>query len=298
MSQKRGYWFLLSGLGLGLAFGLLVAWVIVPTQFTDTTPTSLRTDFKDAYRLMIASAYKADADLPRARARLGTLSDANPLKALGEQAQRMLDSNISREEIQHLADLSTAMETQPTETVIPMKDEASNPPASMTPLPSPTQPTNTPAPPTSTITATASPSPTSSVTPTITASSTPRSPYTTLSPQPSQTNTATPGAPFQLAKQSNFCDANLPGLLQVNLTDKNGKPVAGVELVITWVDGEEHFFTGLKPELGYGYADYTMTKNVEYALSLAGGSPRITGLSTPKCSAGYPGGIRLEFKQP
>lgn len=86
--------------------------------------------------------------------------------------------------------------------------------------------------------------------------------------------------------------------MQVNLTDKTGKPIAGIELVITWVNGEDYFFTGLKPELGFGYADYTMSQGVEYALSIPDGGIRITGLSAPKCTGGYPGGIHMEFKQP
>ena len=69
-----------------------------------------------------------------------------------------------------------------------------------------------------------------------------------------------------------------------------------------WSGGEEHFFTGLKPELGHGYADYRMTAGTEYALSLSAGGTRITGLSAPPCldASGnpYPGGLHLEFKQP
>ena len=72
--------------------------------------------------------------------------------------------------------------------------------------------------------------------------------------------------------------------------------------MITWAEGEEHFFTGFKPELGYGYADFRMTEQIEYTLSLSTSGTRFNGLKTPRCKdaqgKAYPGGMKLEFKQP
>jgi hypothetical protein len=128
------------------------------------------------------------------------------------------------------------------------------------------------------------------------------SPLVTIAPRPTYTDTPTPQAAFELTRQSTFCDPDQPGLLQIYLSNAVGKPVASVELVVTWFGGEEHFFTGLKPEISYGYADYTMTSNVEYAVSLAAFGTRITGISPQVCTdnrgSAYPGGIRLDFKQP
>jgi hypothetical protein len=104
-----------------------------------------------------------------------------------------------------------------------------------------------------------------------------------------------------LTDQSTFCDSARPGLLQVILENAAGNPASGIELTVTWLGGEETFYTGLKPELGFGYADFAMTPGIEYALSLSGGVTRITGLQTSPCNADsgdYPGSIRLEFRQP
>jgi hypothetical protein len=124
----------------------------------------------------------------------------------------------------------------------------------------------------------------------------------TATPHPTRSPTPTLGAPFALVNQSTFCEPTQPGLLQVFLVDGAFKPVAGVELVITWFGGEDHFFTGLKPDIGNGYADYQMAENTEYALSLSAGGARVTGLKAPACTdqngKAYPGGIHLEFKQP
>ena len=297
MNEKHGFWYLLSGLAIGLGIGILVAWVIAPIQYVNTTPASLRLDFKDEYRFMIASAYAANNDLLRAQARLGTLEDTDALKALGEQAQRMLASSSPMNEVQILADLSTALQTQPTAVsnptveTIPTVSASPTFPASATPL------DVTPSGLTQTTTSNVSATPVAEIT------STPQpQPISTLAPRPTQAFSPTPGALFALTKRSTFCDPTQPGLLQVNLTDTAGKPVAGVELVITWENGEEHFFTGLKPELGYGYADYTMTEKTEYVLSLSGGGTQVTGLSAPGCAnsqgSDYPGGIHLEFQRP
>ena len=104
-----------------------------------------------------------------------------------------------------------------------------------------------------------------------------------------------------LAKDQ-VCSATLtPGLLQVVVSDSSGRPMPGVEITITWDDGEEHFFTGLKPEIGSGYADYTMQAGTAYALSVGRlGSP-ISDLKAPECGEtgqSYVGGLKLVLRQP
>ncbi len=57
----------------------------------------------------------------------------------------------------------------------------------------------------------------------------------------------------------------------MEILDAAEQPVPSVELVVTWDGGEDHFFTGLKPELGLGYADFVMTPEVVYSIRLADG---------------------------
>jgi hypothetical protein len=295
MSEKRGLWYLLTGAVIGIALGVLIGWVITPVEYVDTSPSTLRSDFKDQYRYMIAAAYSVTGNLERARARLALLEDTDSVKALGDQAQRMLANNTAQEAVRSVADLSQALQSGPAATtafssapVTASTATATLPPASSTDLPT-------------------VPSSQEADTPDVGFTSTPEEQSTLLPAStpiihPTRIPTFTPGAPFALANQTPFCEASQPGLLQVSLEDTSGKPVAGVELVITWLGGEEHFFTGLKPELGNGYADFVMSPNVEYALSLSDGSIRVTGLSTSACTtsdeSAYPGGILLEFKQP
>lgn len=293
-NDHRGPWFIFTGLLLGIGLGLSIAWGIPQSQPLDTTPASLRADFKDEYRFMIAAAYAISGDLGRARARLETLGDPDPLLALGAQAQRMLAQNVSIERVRVLANLSESLRAQPALTATQVSLATTAPPdepATATPEPlSPTPaPTEDPARPQPTATATETPFPT-------------LPPLPTATPRPTRTLTPTPGAPFVLVNQSTACNPQTPGLLQVTLRNALGQPAAGQELVITWFGGEEHFFTGFKNEISPGYADYILTEGVEYALSLSEGRTRITGLMAPACVAQdgkpYPGSILLEFRQP
>jgi hypothetical protein len=98
------------------------------------------------------------------------------------------------------------------------------------------------------------------------------------------------------------CDPTLPeALLQVQVTDAAGTPIPGVEIRITWQDGQDSFFTGLKPELGIGYADFVMAQGTVYTVRLAEGSQAVSNLSVPACGrpgeTNFWGGWLLVFTQ-
>ena len=68
--MKRLPWDVVLALLLGLGLGVAYSWLIAPRGDTNTNPTLLRADFKDAYRSAIAAAFAATRNLPRAQARL------------------------------------------------------------------------------------------------------------------------------------------------------------------------------------------------------------------------------------
>ena len=72
-------------------------------------------------------------------------------------------------------------------------------------------------------------------------------------------------------------------MLIVESQDAEGEPISGVEVIVTWLGGEDHFFTGLKPDLGAGYADFIMEPGVNYTLRLAGGGEPVSGLTVTEC---------------
>ena len=288
MRHVRWEWPLTVLAGFGL--GLLYAWVIAPIRYVDTTPNTLRADFKDAFRTSIAASYAATHDLERTRARLALLGDPDPIEALTAQAQRMLAAGESFDTVREVASLATDLQngvasTQVFATLALVSGQG-------TPIQTPTL-----SPLTQTLTM-GSPG----NTPTL-ESSTPTVVFDTPTPRPTRTPIPTASAPFQLINQEEVCNPNLTdGLLQISVLDSHRHQMPGVEITISSDAGEESFFTGLKPEIGDGYADYVMQAGAVYSLRVARSGNPVTGLTAPACpdSNGqtYTGGLKLTFQQP
>jgi hypothetical protein len=103
--------------------------------------------------------------------------------------------------------------------------------------------------------------------------------------------------------QDTVCDPELAeGLLQIVVINATRRQIPGAEIIITWNSGEEHIFTGLKPELGNGYADYLMAPSMTYSIRMADGGTPAVDISAPACTATddstYLGGIKITFQQP
>lgn len=328
--DERGSWYLLTGLVIGIAAGLFFAWVIQPMGFAKSEPASLRSDYKERYRVLIAAAFEANGDLLRARARLEKLGDDDLYRTLSEQAQHYLASQGDTEEARALGNLAVALGRTGSPVSLPGNPNGTPGPTEtpglrvyvtqggltaipLTPSYTPTL-TSTPViTAAETITATTNLSATLPLTGTLALTSTlpataPAriSPTETTRPRPTATTTQipspTPGGVFVLQEQRQVCDPEMgAALLQVEARDASGQPAPGLEVVVTWQDGEEHFFTGLKPELGAGYADFDLEPGVAYTVRLEQAGQPVTGLSAPVCEDGsqnYTGGWYLLFSQP
>jgi hypothetical protein len=284
--DRRGSWYILTGLVLGVAMGLFYSWVISPVKYVDAPPYALRADFKDEYRALVAAAYLYSYDLLRAEDRLEQLKEDNPSENLAMQAQKALAEGRPDEEVRALGILGLALG----EGVTPLALSSSTAQVvistqsitAVTPTPIVNLPTSNP-----------------------TQTSTVPVPLATKTLQPTSTATSTPtvGAAFVLQETMLVCnpDQSQP-LIQVEIQDAAGQPVASVELVVTWDGGEDHFFTGLKPELGQGYADFLMTPEVVYSLQLADGGQAVNDLTAAECllddGSRYWGSWMLTFIQP
>jgi hypothetical protein len=99
--------------------------------------------------------------------------------------------------------------------------------------------------------------------------------------------TATASAPFSLTTKDEICDPALHETqIQVLVLDAARNGVPGVEVFVVWDTGQSTFFTGLKPELGPGFADFTMQEGVTYSLQLKQGDSLETGISSKTCTDG------------
>ncbi len=302
MRDERGHWYLLTGFVIGVVLGLVYAWLVSPQEYQDTSPASLLPEFRDQYRAMIAAAFVANGNLPRAEARLALLGDSNVEQALTEQAQRTLAEGDSPQEAQALGLLAVALGQGNTD-FLP-DDESNGTPAAGGTSTTPQSINNE----STSVQVTSKPN---SEETSITASPLPddQSPKVTLSilstaiPLPTRTPTATPGSPFVLQSNTFICDSNLSNpLIQVIAEDSAGEPLPGQEIIAYWDGGEDRFFTGLKPELGLGYADFLMTPGVVYQIRMAGGGQTVPEITAAECEAQgggrYWGSWLLVFSRP
>ena len=312
MEERRGPWFLITGLILGAAVGLLYAWVISPVRYVETSPSSLQAEFKDDYRSVIAAAYAADGDIGRARAKLVLLHDPDPAQALAAQAQQILAASGSQSDARQLAVLAAALvaSTPNTAAAVGLTQTSTKPAITKTPTPTslltPTPTASLTFVPTATltpgmidisITSTASPSPR----PTLARTLTPT--RQTSTPLPTLTPTATLGAPFALKERSKVCDQTAPKpMLQVQINDASGNPVPGVKILISWQNGQGSFFTGVMPEINPGFAEYQLTPGVVYTIQLTDGGQPVSDIAAINCSVNnqqtYWGGWYLLLQQP
>ncbi len=290
-SPRQPPLYLFTGLVIGLLLGLLISLVIAPVQVVDTSPFLLREAEKDAYRLLIAHAYRADSNLERARARLALLRDAVPPQALADQALRWQSAGGREADIRALAELAAVL-SQPQGMAV---TEAAGLPTS--PPSAGSEGVNTPPSfPTLDLsqavwTATPSPTPTSP----------PPTPRPTFTPRVQPTPLPTLGAPFELVEQSSLCEADpaRPRLL-IEVQDSSGKPVPGIAITVAWDGGIDTFYTGLMPSIGLGYADFDMQAGLMYSLRVGELSETINGLQAPTCGEGsnaFTGSLRLLFRQ-
>jgi len=98
---------------VGLALGLVYGWLINPTTYTDTEPSSLRADYRADWVLMTAAIYSQDGDLAAARARLDALGEGKALRHVQEAILASQELGYLRADLDLLAALAGALGTEP-----------------------------------------------------------------------------------------------------------------------------------------------------------------------------------------
>ncbi len=261
------------GFVLGVVAGLYYAWTVNPVNYVDTAPASLRRDFKSQYIALIASAYGATGDLERAAARLELFPEDNDPQTLAALAQEWLAPGHPPSEARSLVLLAADLGGAPlAHFATPARGAAPSPTSSAVVRPTTASPRLTPP----------SPKPT---------------------PPPGPTPTPTPEAAFRLLSREEICDPRVTDpLIQVLAQNSSGAPLPGIRVDVIWDTGEDSFYTGLKPEMGAGYGDFTMSDGVTYALRLSPGGDVIHDLQSGDCYGPsgeyFPSSWRLTFQQP
>jgi hypothetical protein len=289
MEGRRGPWYLITGVLVGLALGLIYAWLLNPVEYIDTSPQSLGDEVKSRYRILVALAYQENGDVGRAQARLALLHDNDSQGVLEAQAQQVVANNGSPQEAGALAGLAGDLANR-----TPEKNSTRTPSKTRQPGTEASSESQSPLTTLDPAFAVRTPTPKPTMTPT---------PVITFTPRVSVALQPTLGAPFAYKEKHEVCDPALPNnLLQVEAVDGSGQPVAGVQIDVTWNGGEDFFFTGLYPQVSAGYADFAMTPGVDYSVRAGEGGETVNRLSPPSCKndegTPYTGGWFVTFSQP
>jgi len=108
--MSRRVWFfvvILVGIGLGLAYG----WIINPVKYVDTSPDTLRADYKTDYVLMVAEAYHKDNDVSLAVRRLAFLGNTSPLELVQQSIVLAGQAGYSSQDVGSMVALAQVLET-------------------------------------------------------------------------------------------------------------------------------------------------------------------------------------------
>lgn len=122
-NERRSLLFLLTGLLIGLGFGLVIAWLLFPARVGAVDPSLLADSARDQYRAAIALAYAASGDLGRAEARLALLGDGDAARTLRNQAQLALLEPDAQRQARALSQLADALDAKNAPTATPNPEE-------------------------------------------------------------------------------------------------------------------------------------------------------------------------------
>jgi hypothetical protein len=272
----------LVGVVIGLALGLWYTWFVNPVEYDEVAPDMLGEEERHTYLALVAQTYVQDGDLERARRRIEVLGQGRGIAELvAAHADLAFERGEPLQVVQALAVLAEGLGGQPQVAAQVFSGTLVPGGQTLSPTPSPTfRPTSTPQP-----------------TPTYT------SQPTEQEPGEEEEITLTPGPPtaFELTDRQVFCDPRFPnGALIVRVFDAEGEGVPGAEVMVEWEGGEDHFFTGLKPDIGAGYADFETEPDGVYTVTLVGCSQPVVSLDVVPCTTddGQPGNraYRLTFE--
>jgi hypothetical protein len=99
----------LVGAAIGLAAGMIYGWILNPVEYVDTTPGSLREDYRTDYILMVAESYRGDGDLDLARVRLAALGPEPPADLVLTAIEFGVENQVPRLELETLNGLAVAL---------------------------------------------------------------------------------------------------------------------------------------------------------------------------------------------
>jgi hypothetical protein len=97
-------------IALGLAAGLVYGWVVSPVEYTNTTPDTLRADYRCDYVLMTAEIFHADRNADQAARRLALLGSEPPAQIAAQGLEYARQANFPAADLSLLESLAAALQ--------------------------------------------------------------------------------------------------------------------------------------------------------------------------------------------
>jgi len=260
------------GLVIGLLGALLYAWVISPVVYTGASPARLTDQNKSEYILLISQNYVAGASLEETRERLAALGEDDIGSIVVNELENYLRQGEGAEKLRSLAVLARRLgvKNPAIDIFVPPLLGSATPTIASNISASTPENTRLPA-----------------ITP-------PPSPTPTEQPSP------TPVPVYRLITREQLCVPGQPApMIEVVVVDPLFEPSPGIEVIVTWDEGEDHFFTGFHPDRGAGFGDFTMEPDISYQVMMADGSAIIENLRVTSCEdprGQLAGGWQLTFQ--
>ncbi len=264
--RQRFPWLaLLIGLVLGAAGGWAYAWLLNPVILVNIAPHQLVAEDQREYVVLVAEAYLRDYELDRARDRLNRLGYRGDIaQMVVELADQAYSSGTDPHEARALTILAEALGAAPQGRGVWSGTG---------------QPT--------TIAQTVTITPTFEGMPSITPTSVdPTATPTFVLPTESPTPDFNIQTPMQLVSPlTPVCDPEYsPGLIEIWVRNELGEGIPGVKILVEWEGQQDIFFTGFKPEIEIGFADFQMEEPyTRYTVTLVGRSEPVVGIESAPC---------------
>lgn len=272
--------YFIIGLVIGLALALTYAWILEPVRFTEASPARLRSQYIEEYILLVSQSYQADGNWELAKERLDALGTVDTNQLIIDQLEKFMRTGQSSSDLNSLSLLArrAGIESRVVDIFIPLSTPTFGSQIA-------TEPTDQGE----------SEGIMEVDEPVLIMTSTPQL-KSTATPAPSPTVIP----PYRQLKREKLCRQGGPiPRIEVIVLDSRLEPMPGVEVLVSWEGGQDHFYTGLKPELGKGYGDVEVEPDISYELMIVGGSQVVDDLRLETCDAiagGFIGGWRLTFQ--
>jgi hypothetical protein len=112
MRKARIFWFVLT-ITIGLLIGLFLGWKYFPVSYQEMTFSSLRSDYKADYVLMVAEVFHQDNNLAGAVNRLETLGAGSALRTTQQAVLTGRELDYTADDIELLVRLIEALQAAP-----------------------------------------------------------------------------------------------------------------------------------------------------------------------------------------